>query len=175
MSSSSSIGSLHHSGHFRARGRYDSGGEDMDGRTRLFKQDSSLVCGHGHGGAVTTFCWSGWAPTRPPRAWCFWCWWCGRRRRPGLALALRRGSLRALLRLFLSAAVHTFRLAGAQAWVAMVSFAGQLPGGEPVAERRGGRPSRPNSAGEDVERLYELSQEMMLHEDADRLIRDLPR
>jgi two-component system sensor histidine kinase KdpD len=44
-----------------------------------------------------------------------------------------------------------------------------------VAERARRQTRQAEQRREDVERLYELSQEMMLHEDADGLIRDLPR
>ncbi len=44
-----------------------------------------------------------------------------------------------------------------------------------VAERARRQTRKAEQRREDVERLYELSQEMMLHEDAEGLIRDLPR
>ena len=44
-----------------------------------------------------------------------------------------------------------------------------------VAERARRQTRQAEQRREDVERLYELSQEMMLHEDAEGLIRDLPR
>ena len=44
-----------------------------------------------------------------------------------------------------------------------------------VAERARRQTRQAEQRREDVERLYELSQEMMLHEDAEELIRDLPR
>ncbi len=44
-----------------------------------------------------------------------------------------------------------------------------------LAERARGQARQAEQRREDVERLYELSQEMMLQEDAAELIRDLPR
>jgi two-component system sensor histidine kinase KdpD len=44
-----------------------------------------------------------------------------------------------------------------------------------VAERARRQTRQAEQRREDVERLYELSQEMMLHEDAEVLVRDLPR
>jgi two-component system sensor histidine kinase KdpD len=70
---------------------------------------------------------------------------------------------------------HTLRLAGAQEWVAMVSFLASCVVVGRVAERARRQADQAEQRREDVERLYELSQEMMLHEDAAGLIRDLPR
>jgi two-component system sensor histidine kinase KdpD len=70
---------------------------------------------------------------------------------------------------------HTLSLAGAQEWVALLSFAiGSLVVG-PVAERARRQQRQAEQRQADVERLYALSQEMMLYEDAERLIRELPR
>jgi len=69
----------------------------------------------------------------------------------------------------------SFQLSGAPAWVAMVSFlASSIVVGR-VAERARRQTRHAEQRREDVERLYELSQEMMLHEDASGLIHDLPR
>jgi two-component system sensor histidine kinase KdpD len=71
--------------------------------------------------------------------------------------------------------LHTFRLQGAQQWIEMFSFlicsvvVGQL------AERARRETLQAQQRRDDVERLYTLSQEMMLHEDAARLIRDMPQ
>ena len=65
-------------------------------------------------------------------------------------------------------------LLGAQAWVAMVSFARSCLVVSRVAERRASQTLQAKQRQADVERLYALSQEMMLYDDADRLIRDLP-
>ncbi len=70
--------------------------------------------------------------------------------------------------------VHTFRLAGAQAWVAMVSFALSCVVVSRLAERARRQTLQAEQRQADVERLYALSQEMMLFEDAERLIHDLP-
>ena len=69
---------------------------------------------------------------------------------------------------------HTFVLAGPQEWVAMFSFlATSLVAGR-VAERARRQAQQAEQRREDVERLYTLSQEMMLHQDAAGLMRDLP-
>jgi two-component system, OmpR family, sensor histidine kinase KdpD len=70
---------------------------------------------------------------------------------------------------------HTFRLAGAQEWVAMFSFVASSLVVSRVAERARRQKRQAEQRQGDVERLYALSQEMMLYEDADRLIQDLPR
>src|SRR5580704_8256685 len=71
--------------------------------------------------------------------------------------------------------VHTFRLAGPQEWIEMLSFAVSSVIVGRLAERARSQTRNAEQRREDVERLYTLSQEMMLHEDAARLIRDLPR
>jgi two-component system sensor histidine kinase KdpD len=71
--------------------------------------------------------------------------------------------------------VGTMRLEGAQAWVAMVSFLLSCVVVGRVAERARSQARQADERRADVERLYELSQEMMLQEDAAGLIRDLPR
>jgi len=70
---------------------------------------------------------------------------------------------------------RTLRLAGGQEWVAMVSFVACCLVVGRVAELARRQTRQAEQRREDVERLYELSQEMMLHEDSDGLIRDLPR
>jgi two-component system sensor histidine kinase KdpD len=70
---------------------------------------------------------------------------------------------------------RTLRIAGAQEWVAMVSFVASCVVVERVAELARRQTRHAEERREDVERLYSLSQEMMLHEDAAGLIRDLPR
>jgi two-component system sensor histidine kinase KdpD len=69
----------------------------------------------------------------------------------------------------------TFRLAGTQEWVAMISFAASSLVVGRVAERARRQTLQAEQRQADVGRLYELSQEMMLYEDADGLIHDLPR
>jgi two-component system sensor histidine kinase KdpD len=70
--------------------------------------------------------------------------------------------------------VYTFRLVGAQSWVAMVCFVLSCVVVSRLSERARRQTMQAEQRQEDVERLYALSQEMMLFEDADRLIRDLP-
>jgi two-component system sensor histidine kinase KdpD len=71
--------------------------------------------------------------------------------------------------------IRTLRLAGLQEWLEMFSFvACSLVVGR-VAEMARKQTRQAEQRREDVERLYELSQEMMLHEDAEALIHDLPR
>jgi two-component system sensor histidine kinase KdpD len=70
--------------------------------------------------------------------------------------------------------IHTFVLAGPQEWVSMLTFAvSSLVAGR-VAERARKQKEQAEQRREDVERLYLLSQDMMLHEDAAGLIGDLP-
>lgn len=70
---------------------------------------------------------------------------------------------------------HTFRLAGPQEWVEMLSFAVSCLIVGRLAERARTQTQAAEQRREDVERLYTLSQEMMLQEDAARLLQDLPR
>ncbi|MFZ0743864.1 MAG: ATP-binding protein [Terracidiphilus sp.] len=71
--------------------------------------------------------------------------------------------------------LHTFRIAGIQQWVAMISFLASCVVAGRLAERARRQASQAEQRREDVERLYTLSQEMMLYEDAAGLIRELPR
>ncbi len=70
--------------------------------------------------------------------------------------------------------LHTFLIVGAQQWVAMVSFALSCLVVSRLAERARKQTLRAQQREEDVGKLYSLSQEMMLFEDADSLLRDLP-
>ncbi len=70
--------------------------------------------------------------------------------------------------------MHTFTLAGPQEWVSMLTFAVSSVVAGRVAERARKQKDQAEQRREDVERLYLLSQEMMLHEDAAALMRDLP-
>ena len=93
----------------------------------------------------------------------------------GIALSLYTTALCAIsFDFFFLPPVHTFRLVGAQAWIAMASFAI----GSAVVSRLSERARRQTLEAEqrqaDVGRLYTLSQEMMFIEDASRLVRDLP-
>jgi two-component system sensor histidine kinase KdpD len=71
--------------------------------------------------------------------------------------------------------VHTFRIVGIQQWVALISFLASCVVAGRLAEKARRQADQAERRREDVERLYSLSQEMMLHEDAAGLIRDLPR
>jgi len=71
--------------------------------------------------------------------------------------------------------LHTFGLSGFQAWLAMISFVVACAIVSRVAERARRQTQQAERRREDVERLYALSQEMMLHEDAAGLIREIPR
>ena len=70
--------------------------------------------------------------------------------------------------------LHTFTLSGPQEWVSMVTFAASSFVAGRVAERARKQKEQAEQRREDVERLYLLSQEMILHEDAAGLARDLP-
>ncbi len=71
--------------------------------------------------------------------------------------------------------VGSWHITGAEAWVAMLAFVLSCVVVGRVAERAREQARQANARRDDVERLYELSQQMMLHEDAARLMRDLPR
>lgn len=70
--------------------------------------------------------------------------------------------------------VGSLQIVGGQQWVAMFSFVASCAVVVRVAERARKQTRQAEQRREDVERLYELSQEMMLHEDAAGLIHDLP-
>ena len=70
---------------------------------------------------------------------------------------------------------HTLRLQGLEQWIAMLAFAVCCVVVGRVAERARRQREEARQRQVDVERLYSLSQEMMLHGDAEGLIRDLPR
>jgi two-component system sensor histidine kinase KdpD len=70
---------------------------------------------------------------------------------------------------------HTLRLADVEQWVEMFTFVACCLLVSRVAERARRQTRQAEQRRKDVERLYELSQELMLYEDADGLIRDLPR
>ena len=70
---------------------------------------------------------------------------------------------------------RTFRLAGIQEWTAMLAFVACCLVVGRVAERARRQTGQAEQRREDVERLYALSQEVMLHEDPEALIHDLPR
>ncbi len=93
----------------------------------------------------------------------------------GLAISLFSAVLCALsFDYFFLAPIRTFILAGPQEWVSMVTFLiSSLLAGR-VAERARHQKDEAEQRREDVERLFQLSQEMMLHQDAASLIYDLP-
>jgi two-component system sensor histidine kinase KdpD len=69
---------------------------------------------------------------------------------------------------------HTFILAGPQEWVSMCTFVISSILAGRVAERARKQKEEAEQRREDVERLFQISQEMILHQDAASLIRDLP-
>jgi two-component system sensor histidine kinase KdpD len=71
--------------------------------------------------------------------------------------------------------LHSLGLSGFQSWLAMISFVVACVVVGRVAERARRQTRQAEQRREDVERLYALSQEMMLHEDAAGLIREIPR
>ena len=71
--------------------------------------------------------------------------------------------------------LHSFGLSGTQSWLAMGAFIVSCVIVGRVAERARRQTQQAEQRREDVERLYALSQEMMLHEDAAGLIREIPR
>ena len=93
----------------------------------------------------------------------------------GLAISLYSALLCAIsFDFFFLPPIHTFTLAGPQEWVSITTFAvSSLVAGR-VAERARIQKEQAEQRREDVERLYLLSQEMMLHEDSAGLIRALP-
>ncbi|HEX4757167.1 MAG TPA: ATP-binding protein [Terracidiphilus sp.] len=94
----------------------------------------------------------------------------------GLTLSLYIAALCAIFfDFFFMLPYHTMRLAGAQQWVEMLTFAASCLVVSRVAERARQQTRHAEQRRKDVERLYELSQELMLYEDAEGLIRELPR
>lgn len=95
--------------------------------------------------------------------------------RAGIALSLYIAVLCALsFDYFFLLPYHKLTLASTQEWVAMFSFVASSVVAGRVAERARRQAQQAEQRREDVERLYTLSQDMMLHEDAASLIRDLP-
>jgi two-component system, OmpR family, sensor histidine kinase KdpD len=70
---------------------------------------------------------------------------------------------------------RTFSLAGTEQWMAMLAFVASCVVVSRVAERARRQTQEARQRQADVERLYAMSQEMMLRGDAEELIRDLPR
>ena len=69
---------------------------------------------------------------------------------------------------------HTFRIDGIQQWVALISFLASCVVAGRLAERARRQAQEAEQRREDVERLYTLSQEMMLYEDAAGLMAEMP-
>ena len=94
----------------------------------------------------------------------------------GVALSIYTAALCAIsFDYFFLPPQHTLRLEGAEAWVAMLCFVASCVAVSRVAERARRQTQQAQQRQADVERLYALSQEMMLFEDAARLLQDLPR
>jgi two-component system sensor histidine kinase KdpD len=70
--------------------------------------------------------------------------------------------------------LHSLVISRIQDWISMFSFVVSCIVVSRVAERARRQARHAEKRREDVERLYALSQEMMLHEDAEKLIRDIP-
>jgi two-component system sensor histidine kinase KdpD len=96
--------------------------------------------------------------------------------RAGLDLSLYVAGLCAIsFDYFFLPPVHTLRLAGPQEWAEMLSFLVSSVVVGRLAEHARRLTRNAEQRREDVERLYTLSQEMMLQEDAARLNRELPQ
>jgi len=99
-------------------------------------------------------------------------WWAAQ---AGIALSIYTALLCAIcFNYFFLPPVHTLWLEGAQAWVAMISFALSCVVVSRLSARARQKAVQAEQRQADVGKLYSLSQEMMLFEDADRLLRDLP-
>ncbi len=70
---------------------------------------------------------------------------------------------------------HTLQIIGLQQWVALVAFLASCVVAGRLAEQARQQARKAEQRREDVERLYELSQEMMLHEDPAGLVQVVPR
>jgi len=94
----------------------------------------------------------------------------------GIRISLYVAALSAIsFDFFFQPPFHTLRLAGGQAWIEMMTFAASCLVVSRVAEQARRQTLQADQRRRDVERLYELSQELMLYEDADGLLRELPR
>ena len=71
--------------------------------------------------------------------------------------------------------LYSFDLTGFQSWLAMIAFVVSCIVVGRVAERARRQTRQAEQRREDVERLYALGQEMMLHDDAAGLVREIPR
>jgi two-component system sensor histidine kinase KdpD len=70
---------------------------------------------------------------------------------------------------------YSFNLSGSQSWLTMIAFVVSCVIVSRVAERARRQTRQAEQRREDVERLYALGQEMMLHDDAAGLVREIPR
>jgi K+-sensing histidine kinase KdpD len=70
---------------------------------------------------------------------------------------------------------YSFNLTGLQSWLSMAAFIVSCVVVSRVAEQARRQTRQADQRREDVERLYALGQEMMLHEDAAGLVREIPR
>lgn len=96
--------------------------------------------------------------------------------REGLWLSIYSAVLCALLfDYYFLPPVHTFTLAGPREWVGLFAFVASSVVAGRVAERARMQAHQAEQRREDVERLYTMSQELMLYEDSEGLMRDLPR
>ncbi len=94
----------------------------------------------------------------------------------GIRLSLYVAALcAASLDFFFLLPFHSLRPAGFQEWIEMLTFAASCLVVSRVAETARSQTHNAEQRRRDVERLYELSQEMMLYEDADGLLQELPR
>jgi two-component system sensor histidine kinase KdpD len=71
--------------------------------------------------------------------------------------------------------IHSLIVSSFQDWLALIAYVLSCIVVGRVAERARRQTRQAEQRREDVERLYALSQEMMLHEDAEGLVRDIPR
>jgi two-component system, OmpR family, sensor histidine kinase KdpD len=96
--------------------------------------------------------------------------------RAGIAMSLYVALLCAVLfDYYFLQPLYTLRLQGLQQWIEMGSFLVSSVVVGQLAERARRQTRQAQQRRDDVERLYTLSQDMMLHEDANRLIRELPQ
>lgn len=93
----------------------------------------------------------------------------------GFALSLYAAVLSTLaFDYFFLLPLRSFTLAGNQQWFALLAFVTSCLIVSRVADRTARLARQAEQRREDVERLYALSQEMVLHDDAEGLIRDVP-